>query len=155
MLHTENNKPLGYKLKLINEALIASVDADLKSSRLTFSQINILSYLQDECEGKAVNLKSIENYFQLTHPTVIGIVSRLEEKGFVTTENDSDDKRCKLVSVSISASETWKIVKKHRQKMDSILQKNMSEKEKKQLNTLLDRVLENISSEGALRIKDL
>jgi MarR family transcriptional regulator, repressor for mepA len=155
MLHTENNKPLGYKFKLINEALIVSVDADLKSSRLTFSQINVLSYLQDECEGKAVNLKSIENYFQLTHPTVIGIVSRLEEKGFVITKNDSNDKRCKLVSVSISASEIWKVVKKHRQKMDSILQKNMSEKEKKQLSTLLDKVLENLASEGALRITEL
>ncbi len=150
MLPIDKDKPLGYKLKLINLALINSVDAKLKPLGLTFSQINLLSYLEDECRGEPVNLKSIENYFRLTHPTVIGIVGRLEKKGFVTTETDPGDKRCTLVTASIDASKTWKTVKKHREKMDSVLQKNMSEKEKKQLNTLLDKILENLAGEGAL-----
>jgi MarR family transcriptional regulator, repressor for mepA len=153
MLPIDNNKPLGYKIKLINEMLINSIDTELKPSGLTFSQINLLSYLEDECKGQSVNLKSIENYFQLTHPTVIGIVSRLEEKGFVTTKADPDDKRCTLVTASIDASKTWKMVKKHRQKMDSILEKNMSEKEKKMMHALLDKVLENIASEEVLENK--
>lgn len=153
MLPIDNNKPLGYKFKLINEALINSIDAELKPSGLTFSQINLLSYLEDECRGKAVNLRSIECYFQLTHPTVIGIVSRLEEKGFVTTKTDPGDKRCTLVTASIDASKIWKIVRKHRQRMDAILEKNMSEKEKKMMHALLDKVLENIASEEAVENK--
>lgn len=150
MLPINTDKPLGYKLKLINLALINSVDAKLKPQGLTFSQINLLSYLEDECKGEPVNLKSIETYFQLTHPTVIGIVGRLKEKGFVTTETDPHDKRCTLVTASIDTSKTWKSVRKQREKMDSILQKNMSEKEKKQLNILLDKILENLAGEGAL-----
>jgi DNA-binding MarR family transcriptional regulator len=150
MLLIEKDKPVGYKLKLINLALINSVDAELRPSGLTFSQTDLLSYLEDECKGEPVNLKSIENYFQLTHPTVIGIVRRLEEKGFVTTKTDPLDKRCKLVTASINASKTWKIVRKHREKIDSVLQKNMSEKEKKQLNILLDRILENLAGAGVL-----
>jgi MarR family transcriptional regulator, repressor for mepA len=150
MLLINTEKPLGYKLKLINEVLINSIDTELRPSGLTFSQTNLLSYLEDECKGEPVNLKTIENYFHLTHPTVIGIVSRLEEKGLVTTKTDLCDKRCKLVTASINASKTWEIVRKHRNKMDSILQKNMSEKEKKQLNILLDKILKNLAGEGAL-----
>lgn len=54
----------------------------------------------------------MEEYFQVTHPTIIGILKRLESKGLITSEYDTVDKRIKNVyltrdheSKSIKASD--------------------------------------------------
>ena len=141
-----DGKPLGYKFKLINEACTRAVNKSLKPYGLTFSQISVLFFLDDNCSGRPVRLGEIENYFNLKHPTVVGIVERLESKGFVSTVTDSSDKRCTLVRTSEQTAEIREAIDRHRRYSDTILAQGLSSGERDILDAVLDRILANLAA---------
>ena len=77
-----NEENLEFYFKRINDALISYVNNELKDLELTFSQMEVLQFL---CERKNQEIyqKDIERHFNLTHPTVIGILRRLQSKDLI------------------------------------------------------------------------
>ena len=55
----------------------------------------MLAFLAD-CGSQATQ-KNIENFTRVSHPTVFGLVSRMEQNGFVRCWLDPADKRSKIV----------------------------------------------------------
>ena len=49
--------------------------------------------------------KEIEGFLQVSHPTVAGVIGRMEQKGFVSCRADPSDKRSKLVCQTPRATE--------------------------------------------------
>lgn len=96
-----NQRHIGYLIKSINDKLKFKADADLKSRRLTLSQSRVLTCLQSR-DGQATQ-KEIEDFLAVSHPTVVGLVSRMEQNGMVTTYFDSRDKRNKVVRLTKQA----------------------------------------------------
>lgn len=78
-------------------------DEDLKRHDLTLTQTRVLGFLA-EMGGQATQ-KEIEDDLQVSHPTVVGLVSRMEQKGFLTTRPDPMDRRNKLVELTEKARE--------------------------------------------------
>lgn len=77
---------------------------------LTTSQVHVLFYLKSQGDEEVIQ-KDIEEKFNLSNPTVTGIIKRLEAKGFVTRTVSSKDARSKsihLTEKSIAASEEMK-----------------------------------------------
>ena len=77
---------------------------------LTTSQIHVLFYLRSRGDEDVIQ-KDIEEKFNLTNPTVTGIIKRLEAKGFVERTVSSKDGRSKsihLTEKSIAASDEMK-----------------------------------------------
>lgn len=77
---------------------------------LTTSQIHVLFYLKSRGDEEVIQ-KDIEEKFNLSNPTVTGIIKRLEAKGFVERTVSSKDARSKsihLTEKSIAASEEMK-----------------------------------------------
>lgn len=64
---------------------------------LTPVQSRIMGYLAHRPEPPCA--KDVEEAFQLSHPTVSGILSRLEKKDFVEFRPDPADRRCKRIYV--------------------------------------------------------
>ena len=75
-----------------------SLDQALSGMDLTFSQGHIMGYLA-HCDTPPC-AKDIEDRFHLSHPTVSGLLSRLEKKEFIALREDPDDRRRKLVYIS-------------------------------------------------------
>ncbi len=92
---------IGYLLKTITDKLKVKADADLKSHGLTLAQSRILVFLHDK--GGTATQKEIEDHLEVAHPTVVGVVSRMEQNGFVSSWLDPKDKRQKLVRVTEKA----------------------------------------------------
>ena len=77
---------------------------------LTTSQIHVLFYLRNRGDEEVIQ-KDIEETFNLSNPTVTGIIKRLEAKEFVTRTVSSKDARSKsihLTEKSIAAKEEKK-----------------------------------------------
>ena len=77
---------------------------------LTTSQTHVLFYLKSHGDEEVIQ-KDIEEKFNLSNPTVTGVIKRLEAKGFVTRTVSSKDARSKsihLTEKSIAASEEMK-----------------------------------------------
>lgn len=96
-------KDVGYLIKNINDKLKVKADADLKRYNLTFTQSRVFAFLQEK--GGQATQKEIELFLDVAHPTVVGIVSRMEQNGYVTTYFDSKDKRNKNVKLTKQAEE--------------------------------------------------
>ena len=84
---------IGCLLKMITDKIKMRADADLAQQGLTLTQSRVL----DRSGGQATQ-KEIEGFLQVSHPTVAGIINRMEQNGFVRCRLDPADKRSKIVS---------------------------------------------------------
>lgn len=94
-------KDVGYLIKSINDRLKVKADANLKRYNLTFTQSRVFAYLQEK--GGQATQKEIEFFLEVSHPTVVGIVSRMEQNGYVISWIDGNDKRNKNVKLTKQA----------------------------------------------------
>lgn len=95
-------QPIGYLMKQITDKMKAAADADLKIKKLTLSQIRVLEFISGK--GGAVTQKSIEEYLGVSHPTVVGIVARMEKNGYLVCYLDKEDKRNKIAKLTEQAA---------------------------------------------------
>ena len=94
-------KDVGYLIKNINDKLKVRADADLKRYNLTLTQSRVLAFLNSK--GGQATQKEIEIFLEVSHPTVVGIVSRMEQNGYVSSWIDGNDKRNKNVRLTKQA----------------------------------------------------
>ena len=87
---------LGHRVRILSQAIRQAIDRKLCDLDLTGQQSFIIRYLSER-QGEVVYPKDIERRFNLTHPTVSGLLQRLESKGFLTCEPDPDDRRYKRI----------------------------------------------------------
>lgn len=78
---------LGHRVRILSQAIRQAIDRKLCDLDLTGQQSFIIRYLSER-QGEVVYPKDIERRFNLTHPTVSGLLQRLESKGFLTCEPD-------------------------------------------------------------------
>lgn len=104
-------KDIGYLIKNINDKLKVKADADLKRYNLTLTQSRVFAFLNSK--GGQATQKEIEIFLEVSHPTVVGIVSRMEQNGYVTSWIDGNDKRNKNVRLTKQA-ETLGMDMEHR-----------------------------------------
>ena len=94
---------VGFLMKQISDKIKVSVDASLKSKNLTLSQYRVLKFISDS--ETSVTQKSIENYLNVSHPAVVGIVSRMEKNGYLRCYSDQNDRRNKIVEMTEQAAQ--------------------------------------------------
>ncbi len=137
-----NEKDIGFLTKRLTDKIKASVDTLLKEQGLTFSQTMVIGFLS-ECGGRATQ-KDIENYLQVSHPTVVGIVSRLEKNGFVECFTDKKDRRNKIVLVTDKALNIADVIADGKSKMEKRLTKGLSEAELTEFRRMIDILIKNL-----------
>jgi MarR family multiple gene transcriptional regulator MgrA len=84
-------EPLGLIFRRVSHAVKKETDNNLKRLNLTMSQGLVLEYLNNTKDDELTQ-KAIEQHFNLQHPTVSGILKRLEKHGFITTSVNKADR---------------------------------------------------------------
>ena len=128
------NKDIGYLIKNINDKMKVKADADLKRYNLTLAQSRVLAFLNSR--GGQATQKEIEIFLEVSHPTVVGIVSRMEHNGHVVSRMDEKDKRNKIIELTQLALE-----------MGADMERNIKRNEEKMLSSL--------SASDAERLRDM
>lgn len=127
-------KDVGYLIKSINDKLKVKADADLKRYNLTFTQSRVFAYLQEK--GGQATQKEIEVFLDVSHPTVVGIVSRMEQNGYVTCWQD-EDRRNKNVKLTQKAQSLGMDMEQHMLENENLLLAPLSTAEAAQLKQML------------------
>ena len=135
---------LGFQLKQIHDKFRKNINVKLSKYDITLSQFRVLDYLFFK-SNEGVTQKDIERFTELRHPTVIGILQRLEEKSFVRSEKNTVDKRFRNIILTDKAIVLKSDLDNNKEFIDSMLIKGMSEQEVLELKTLLDKVINNLS----------
>lgn len=91
-------KSIGGMIKYISDKVRQKADNNLKDHNVTLSQVRVLNFLWRE--NGSCSQKQIEDFLQVSHPTVVGLVSRMEQSGYIQTSVSPDDKRNKIVTVT-------------------------------------------------------
>ncbi|MGI5889182.1 MAG: MarR family winged helix-turn-helix transcriptional regulator [Oscillospiraceae bacterium] len=91
-------KGIGYFIKSINDKLEVNGNADMAKFGITFPQSRVLAVMYQK--GGEMTQKELEKELQVSHPTVVGLVSRMQRQGFLETGVDPKDRRNKIVKLT-------------------------------------------------------
>lgn len=133
---------VGYLIKSINDKLKVRADAELKKYHLTMSQSRVLVYLRSR--GGQVTQKEIETFLDVAHPTVVGLVSRMEQNGYVTCW-PCEDGRNKYVKLTPQAEAIDKDMQENMHANEEMLLAPLSPEERERLRDLLLTVAEHLT----------
>lgn len=138
-----NEENLEFYFKRINDALISYVNNELKDLELTFSQMEVLQFL---CERKNQEIyqKDIERHFNLTHPTVIGILKRLKSKDLIIIKKSEKDKRKRNIILTKKVTLLEEKMYKKKNEIEEHIKSLLSDDEIHELERILKILCENI-----------
>ena len=114
----------------------------LEAMDLTSSQGQIMGFLA--CQASAPCPKDIEEAFHLSHPTVSGLLSRLEKKGFVELRTDENDRRCKRIYVLEKGKQCQQTMRDTILGIENQLVSGFSQEEQALFRAFLDRAIANM-----------
>lgn len=133
----------GELFKMINILFIAHADTALRPLGLTCAQSDLLEYLAERGDEETT-VQDIGQHFRLKHPTVIGFIRRLEQKGFVTSSVSPRDRRCRIIRLTEKFDEVQRVMRETRDMIDARVIRGFTAEEIRQLEGYLSRVYHNI-----------
>lgn len=139
-----DNNDIGFLTRQIHESIKKTLDNGLQEHDLTMAQAQILGVL-DCRRNTSTSVRDLEEVLHVTHPTVLGLLKRLEEKGFIRTETDEDDHRARNIVLMPKADSVKGQLIQGRIRIEEQAVEGFSPEEKEKLIELLVRVRKNLS----------
>lgn len=139
-------KHLGYYFKVMDLRMEHAMNMELQKLDLTSAQGHIIGYLSHAKHPPCA--RDLEKFFRLSHPTVSGLLSRMEAKGFVELRPDPEDRRVKrilLLEKGMACSrQIDRCIREHNQRMI----RGFSPEEEALFRSLLKRAADNMIDGG-------
>lgn len=133
----------GLLFRSLDCALRQSMDLALSDMDLTFAQGHIMGFLA-RCATPPC-ARDIEDRFQLSHPTVSGLLARLEKKEFIAQRPDPQDRRRKLIYILPKGQRCNETMHAVIQRGDKKLLEGFSQEEADRFRQYLLRALHNVA----------
>ena len=129
----------GLLIKQLSDRMARQANNELREDDLTFTQMRYIEYL---CEQKnsPICFKKLEAYFEVSQPTVVGVIRRLEEKGLVAVQTCADDSKAKEAYLTEKGLKLHQLADGRRSAMEEFILSSLNEKEKKEFKKLLVKV---------------
>ena len=134
-------KSIGGMIKYISDKVRQKADNNLKDHNVTLSQVRVLNFLWRE--NGSCSQKQIENFLQVSPPTVVGLVSRMEQSGYIQTSVSPDDKRNKIVTVTDSGMSLACELCRYMEDIDKRMLVGLTDEQQAQLADMLYIVAQN------------
>lgn len=136
----------GFLIKQISEKTDKKIIRTFKKYGVTCTQHRTLMFL-NKSGGKSTQ-KDVETYLEVSHPTVVGILSGLENKGLVSCVFDSDDKRMKSVYLTDEGRLLLSSSRRDAIEAGKGFWKDISDEETDTLIAILEKLKENLNNEN-------
>lgn len=133
----------GLLIKQINDELRKNANNALRHQDMTIAQLDALVELDRAPAGQR-SLKELEQILHVAQSTAAGIVSRLEQKGFVEGFGDVEDRRVKLVRITPTGTACVNTVLHFRAEAEEKLLSGLTETERAIFYTLLKKVRDSL-----------
>lgn len=141
-------REVGHLIKILNEKLKSRANRLLRDNGLTLAQMETMWYIHSH--GGSAAQKDIEQFFHISHPTVTGILSRMEKNGFITSSRDPEDKRVRIVRTTEKADGFRDLSLQHKKKMEATLARGFSAEELEMIRRGLRCMISNLDEGAAL-----
>lgn len=133
----------GVLIKKLDKVFKQNFDQELERVGLTFSQMRVLRFLEDNPNTK-ITQKDISKELDIQHSTTIGLLKRMQEKGLVTVVVDEDNRRCRNIFLTSKAKEISCEMERGRTIMENRVVASFTEEEKEIFYRLLNKAIDNL-----------
>lgn len=133
----------GVLIKKLDKVFKQNFDQELERVGLTFSQMRVLRFLEDNPNTK-ITQKDISKELDIQHSTTIGLLKRMQEKGLVTVVVDEDNRRCRKIFLTSKAEEISCEMERGRTIMENRIVASFTEEEKEIFYRLLNKAIDNL-----------
>lgn len=137
------NIEIGALIKRISIQLRLLADLDMKEFDLTWSQVHVLHHLGKH-DGMMTQ-KELEKELGIAHPTMVGLVKRLESKGFIETKTSETDHRMKIVMATDRAQNHKQYMQERMNEKEQVMTHGISTEEAEILRNCLQMVYHNLT----------
>jgi len=141
-----HNDHITFKAKLVSKHCEKAIGNITREVDLTHVQSFILGYIHEHKDSEICQ-RDIEHKFNITHPTVTGILKRLEEKGFITCVPSEKDRRFKIIKETDKAEKLHVTITNAIENAENEVTSCLTDDEKETLSALLDKILSSIYSD--------
>ena len=135
----------GHLLRHLHCCADQAMNAVVESWDLTAAQGHVLGFVAHADTPPCP--RDIEAAFHLSHPTVSGLLSRLERKGFLEFRPDEADRRCKRIYLLPRAVELNETIRKAIDANEARLVEGFTPEEQAQFRDFLFRAIRNMGGE--------
>lgn len=135
-------KHYGHLIRLLHWCTDQAMTNELEKLELTASQGHIMGYLSQQPEPPCP--RDLEVAFHMSHPTVSGLLSRLEQKGFIQLRTDPSDRRCKRIYIQPKGRECHQKMHQAIIGNETRMVQGFTPEEKQQFTDFLQRAIANM-----------
>lgn len=114
MLNYDFQESVNYWLCSASSALQITLNAELAQHGITYRQFQVLAWLAHD--GEQLTQSELAAKMMIEPPTLVGLLDRMEQQGWITRVGCPGDRRKKIVRPAPAAEEVW-------EKMVSILRR--------------------------------
>jgi DNA-binding MarR family transcriptional regulator len=132
----------GHYFRILHSSTDQTISNALADMELTSAQGHIMGYLVHSPQPPCA--RDIEEAFQLSHPTVSGLLARLERKGFIELRPDPNDRRCKRIFILPKGQQLQATMHSAIQSIETRLVQDFSPEEKELFTQFLLRAIHNV-----------
>ena len=132
----------GHLIRILHWCTDQSMTSALEKMELTAAQGHIMGFLAHSSEPPCP--RDVEEKFHLSHPTVSGLLQRLEKKEFIQLRCDDRDRRCKRIHVLPKGKMCLENMHRVIETNEKRLVAGFTEEEQAQFARLLNRAIANM-----------
>ena len=136
-------------LRILHWCTDQAMTTALESMELTASQGHIMAFLAHQETPPCP--RDIESEFQLSHPTVSGLLSRMEQKGFIELRTDPEDRRCKRIYVLPKGEQCHELMHRTIRENEKRIVEGFTPEEQELFRQLLQRAITNMGGSACRR----
>lgn len=137
-------KHYGPLLRFLHSSMDQAINTAVESMELTSAQGFLLGFLARHDTPQCP--RDIEEAFRLSHPTVSGLLARLEKKGFIELRTDEKDRRCKRIHLLPKGRECTEKLYASIMETEEKLVEGFSPEERNQFRSFLERSVSNMGA---------
>ena len=135
-------KHFGHYVRILHWCTDQRITNALAQMELTASQGPILGYIAHRKSPPCA--RDIEEEFHLSHPTVSGLLTRLEKKGFVEFRPDASDRRCKRICILEKGQQCHDLIRQTIRNSEARMLQNFTPEEEALFADFLHRAITNM-----------
>lgn len=139
----------GHYIRMLHCSTDQAMTNALLSMELTAAQGHIMGFVSHQSTPPCS--RDIEEAFHLSHPTVSGLLSRLEKKGFLELRPDESDRRFKRIYILPKGRELEETMHHIILTTEEKLVQDFTDEEKAQFAHLLTRAIRNMGENPCKR----
>lgn len=139
------NDFVGFRLRIVSNLIERYSENDIRLPRSKNVTSMVVGFIYRSGD-KPVTQRDLRREFNMSRSSVTGLIDRMEAKGMVERVRSDEDTRVKRIVLTEKCQNNCTAIFNSLKEFERTITLGMSEKEIKQFNRLLDKVIENVSA---------